>query len=68
MSLVPAIRGGIKLDHPVIRWTMIALAHVANLNAAGSTILLVAGECSCSEADRIPLAILGQTFAALGVA
>jgi len=57
----------IKFDDPMFGRTMITLAHVANLNAAGGTVLLVAAQGSCSKADRIPLAIPGQTTAAFGV-
>jgi hypothetical protein len=67
MSLRPPRLDHIKLQHPVLRRKMSALANVANLNSSASSAAR-ATQGSSRKPHRIPSALLWQSSASVRVA
>jgi len=68
MPLLPPRLRHIKLQHPVLRRTMPALAYVANLNASASTVIVSFPALgSCPKPHRIPHPLPRQPPATLRV-
>ena len=66
MPLHPPRLEGIKLQRPMLYWTMPALAYVANLNASTSA-LPVTAHGPGRKPDRVPYSLSRQSRTTLGV-